>query len=297
MALPVIGKRVLHLFSLTRIVRVSFLAGFLAFGLANAADVNMSFIDGALTGGQEFAGTGYHSILLANYSDQSATFNVARLHTGTSVQEMKAADAAIKSSDNGTDAVAGMKEFMSKADALGGTMVKPNGEVEMFVDLQAGTYLVSAYAESDDDSMNAPAYATFLVTESGARTDAPSAAKTVHLSDFAFDFPATLDSGSNLWKVINTGEQPHIAAFFKLNPGKTVADLEAFLNDETGASGPPPFDTNVTVDIEPLSPGETVYLPLDFDAGDWVAVCFIEDLDNSEISHFMEGMIQEFKVS
>jgi len=88
-----------------------------------------------------------------------------------------------------------------------------------------------------------------------------------------------------------------MAAFFKLLPGKTVADLKAFLSDQTGEAGAPPFDDSDMADAEVLTPGQTVYVPLDFSQGDWVAVCFVQDINNPDVVHFMEGMIEEFTVS
>lgn len=97
-----------------------------------------------------------------------------------------------------------------------------------------------------------------MVTESGSPAAAPEVANVVHFSDFAFDFPTTI---------------------------------------EAGASGPPPFASDVVIDVEALSPGQTVYLPLAFDVGNWVAVCFVQDLDDPAVTHLMEGMIQEFSVT
>lgn len=297
MATPNTENPVRHLFSLLRIARFSLLAGLLALGSAHASDISVSFRDGALTTRQEFAGTGYHSITLVNDSDQLATFSVARLHIGASVADYKTAnDALMAGIDGEGDAVAATKQLMSVADALSGTEVKANSEIDMFVELDARTYVVSAYADGDEGALSPPTYASFTVTESGDPAAAPEVANVVHFSDFAFDFPTTVDAGTNLWEISNNGAQPHIAVFFKLSSGKSMADLETFLNDEGSASGPPPFDTDVMIDVEALSPGQTVYLPLKFDAGDWVAVCFVQDLDNPQLTHFMEGMIQEFSV-
>ncbi len=289
-----------HSFSLRQLARFSFLASVLAFGLAHAAtaDVSVEYMNGALTGPQLFEGTGYHSITLMNNSDQLATFSLARLHAGSSVGDYTAAnDAFTASLDGQGDSVAAVKNLLALADALSGTEVKAHTEITMFADLQQGTYVVSAFADGDEGALSAPTYLPFMVTASGTEAAAPEASYVVHFSDFAFDFPATVDAGSNLWEISNTGEQPHIAVFFKLLPDKTMAELETFLNDETGQAGPPPFDTDVMLDLEALSPGQTVYMPLDMAAGEWVAVCFVQDLENPELSHAMEGMIQEFAVN
>jgi len=292
------GQRI---FSRGVLARVSVLAGLLTFGLAHAAaDVATEYINGELTGPQVFAGEGFHSIALVNSSDQPVAFTLSRLQDGITVGAFVKANDALQQAISGAgnaEVVASEKKFVADADGLGGTTVKAHGETDMYADLETGTYVVSAAPETEDGDSGAPVYLSFMVTESGAKAAAPKVSNAVDLADFSFDFPATMEAGTNLWKITNTGTQPHMAAFFKLLPGKTVADLEAFLSDQTGKAGAPPFDVNDTAEAEVLTPGRTVYLPLDFSQGDWVAVCFVQDIDNPAVAHFMEGMIEEFTVS
>ena len=288
-------------FSRSGLTRVSLLAGMLAFGIAHAAaDVNTEYINGELTGPQVFAGEGYRSIALVNSSDQPVDFTLSRLHddvtVGTYVQANDALQQAISGADN-AEMVAAEKQYIADVDGLSGAIVKAHGETDMYADLETGTYVVAAAPETEGGSTGAPAYLSFIVTESGAKAAAPEVTNSVDLADFSFDFPVEVKAGANLWKISNTGTQPHMAAFFKLLPGKTVADLKAFLSDQTGKAGAPPFDVNDTPEAEVLTPGRTAYLPLDFSQGDWVAVCFVQDIDNPAVAHFMEGMIEEFTVS
>lgn len=281
---------------ITRLAWLPLLTAALASGLAHAAaDVHAEYADGSLRGPQLYAGQGFHSVGLINESADAVTFSVYRLHEDVGLAAFEQTDAALQAALQTADSTAAMKAFMAQADALGGTTVKAHDETDMFVDLEEGTYVVSVSVEGNDASK--PVYTSFMVTEGGDQGAAPEVANAVHLSDFAFDFPATVAAGENLWEVSNTGEQPHIAAFFKLLPGKTTADLEAFLNGATDESTPPPFDTSTDVSIEALTPGATVYLPLDFSAGTWVAVCFVPDMNNPSTAHYMEGMLEEFVVN
>lgn len=281
------------------LARLGLLAGLLAFGVANAADVEATYIDGGLQVPQVFAGTGYHSIGLKNDSDQAVEFTLARLHDGYTVAQYKDADDALQAAiPTGGDAeVAAIKTYMDAAAALGGTVVKPHESVDMLADLESGTYVVTAIPSSEGQASGEPTYMSFEVTESGPAAEAPDVDHVLHFADFSFDVPATLSAGENLWEVSNVGEQPHIATFFKLMPGKTADDVKAFLSGSTDQSGPPPFDPTTEIDIEAVTPGQTVYLPLDFTSGDWVAVCFVTDLDHPDMTHFMEGMIEAFTVS
>ncbi len=268
----------------------------LASGLTHAAaDVRTEYADGSLRGPQVYAGEGFHSVGLINESADAVTFNVYRVHEGVGLAAFEQTDRALQAALQTSDSVPAMRTFMQQADALGGTVVKAHDETDMFVDLEEGTYVVSASVGGNDASK--PVYTSFMVTEGGDQGAAPEVTNAVHLSDFAFDFPATVAAGENLWEVSNTGEQPHIAAFFKLLPGKTTADLEAFLNGATDENTPPPFDTSTDVSVEALTPGATVYLPLDFSAGTWVAVCFVPDMNNPATAHYMEGMLEEFVVN
>lgn len=278
-----------------RLVKFSLLAGLLTFGLASAAaDVSAEFVDGQLVGPQVFAGEGYRTVALVNNGTEDMTFTIARLNDGVAVGDYIAANDALNASIESGDQEAAVKNYLASAVALSGSVVKPHAEYDMVVDLEQGNYVISSHATNSDSPTSN--YLPFEVTDSGSTAAAPEASHTLQLADFSFDFPATMAASDGLWEVTNVGDQPHIAAFFKLTEGKTQADLEAFFNDSTNA-GEPPFDTTTTVDIEALSPGQTVYMPLDLTAGNWVAVCFVQDLNNPTMAHFMEGMIQEFTVN
>lgn len=278
-----------------RLVKFSLLAGLLTFGLASAAaDVSAEFVDGQLVGPQVFAGEGYRTVALVNNGTEDMTFTIARLNDGVAVGDYIAANDALNAAIESGDQEAAVKTYLESAVALSGSVVKPHAEYDMVVDLEQGNYVIASHATNSDSPTSN--YLPFEVTDSGSTAAAPEASHTLQLADFSFDFPATMAASDGLWEVTNVGDQPHIAAFFKLNEGKTQADLEAFFNDSTNA-GEPPFDTTTTVDIEALSPGQTVYMPLDLTAGNWVAVCFVQDLNNPTMAHFMEGMIQEFTVN
>ncbi len=278
-----------------RLVKYSLLAGLLTFGLASAAaDVSAEFADGQLVGPQVFAGEGYRTVALVNNGTEDMTFTIARLNDGVAIGDYIAANDALNAAIASGDQTAAAKAYLEIAVALSGSVVKPHAEYDMVVDLEEGNYVISSHAANSDSA--ASSYLPFEVTASGSPVAAPETSHTLQLADFSFDFPATMTASNDLWKVTNVGDQPHIAAFFKLADGKTQADLEAFFNDTTHTMAPP-FDTTTTVDIEALSPGQTVYMPLDLTAGNWVAVCFVQDLNNPTMSHYMEGMIEEFTVN
>lgn len=261
-----------------------------------ASDLTATFTGDRVDVQQVFAGEGYRSIGLANESAGPITFTLARLRNATVAEYEQTNDALLAAIATKADEGPSITTLMTQAEALGGTSVAAHETAQMFADLEEGTYVVAAAPQTDAQDSR-PWYAAFMVTESGEPVAAPQPANVLDLADFSFDIPATLDPGTRLWEITNVGEQPHLAAFFKLLPGKTAADAEAFFAAEDGAGGPPPFDPTETVEVGALTPGATVYMPLDFSSGQWVAVCFVQDLHDAHVMHFMEGMIEQFTVS
>jgi hypothetical protein len=92
--------------------------------------------------------------------------------------------------------------------------------------------------------------------------------------------------------VTNQGAQDHEAFLIKLNPGATVEEfLGAF---EPGAPpGPPPGQG--FGGFQAVSPGGGGTFTVDFTAGDYALVCFVDD-PNTGAPHFALGMIHEFTI-
>src|SRR5258708_22862399 len=68
---------------------------------------------------------------------------------------------------------------------------------------------------------------------------ARAADDTVHLSDYTFTFSKPLTAGKHVVQVVNDAAQPHEIVLAKLPPGKTIADLAKYV-DEDLMKGPPP---------------------------------------------------------
>jgi hypothetical protein len=58
--------------------------------------------------------------------------------------------------------------------------------------------------------------------------------------------------------------------------------------------GPPPFA--MIAGVAPMSPGNTNYLMLDLQAGNYITLCFVPDMATG-MPHFMMGMIAGFTVA
>ena len=68
------------------------------------------------------------------------------------------------------------------------------------------------------------------------QVSAPKAGIDVVLKDFTFGLPNTIKSGPLIYKVTNEGPQPHEMAMMKLAPGKTIEDVKASLQSQSGGT-------------------------------------------------------------
>lgn len=117
------------------------------------------------------------------------------------------------------------------------------------------------------------------------KADAP-----VNLLDFSFTLPANIKAGQQVWQIVNKGEQIHELALIKLAEGKTMADVAAFMEAPHGV---PPFE--FAGGLQAVDPGETGWLTLDLQPGNYVAMCHVPDPATGH-AHFEMGMVMPFSV-
>jgi hypothetical protein len=168
----------------------------------------------------------------------------------------------------------------------------PGQSKSVVVELEPGRYVLMSLGEGEG-----PRTLKFLeaVAQSGPAPEAPHADQTIRMVDFAFAMPPDISAGAQTWEVVNMGQQIHHMILFKLAPGKTFADLQAFMETEEGA---PPFDETVQLDslAVMMSPGERSFYTLDLPAGEYVATCFVPDHE-SGAPHIALGMLVPFTVA
>jgi hypothetical protein len=90
---------------------------------------------------------------------------------------------------------------------------------------------------------------------------------------------------------VNSGEELHHGIIGRLDEGKTLEDVEKFL--QKGDQGPPPpwFDDS-PIDMTLLTPGETGGIVIDAREGTYVLMCFMPDPKGKP--HVAHGMYQTF---
>jgi hypothetical protein len=115
---------------------------------------------------------------------------------------------------------------------------------------------------------------------------APVADETVTMDDYAFKLSAPLTAGTHTFKVMNSDTQPHELELIRLAPGKTAADMLAWLQAQ---NGPPPRQALGGVAIISPSAG-AAYFTADFTSGNYMLLCFVFDTGDGR-PHFAHGMV------
>jgi uncharacterized cupredoxin-like copper-binding protein len=114
---------------------------------------------------------------------------------------------------------------------------------------------------------------------------------TAIAKDFAFEAPDSVPAGWTTFRMLNESANLHHMVLFRLEGGKTIADMQAALKNP----GPPPAwlievggpnapnpkaESNATIELQP---------------GNYAMLCFIDLPD--KMPHFMKGMVRPLTVT
>lgn len=106
-----------------------------------------------------------------------------------------------------------------------------------------------------------------------------------------------LRAGSNRVRFVNKGEQDHHAVLFPIQPGKAIADVEKFFQQQGRPSGPPPVDFEGGDYVAVIEGDNEQVTDLTLrKPGKYAVVCFLTDRDGKGKPHFAEGMLKEVDV-
>jgi hypothetical protein len=209
------------------------------------------------------------------------------------------------------DAVFGLGQFVG-----GPSSADPGGQAQAILDLAAGQYVALCFVAGADGvpHLAKGMVQAFEVAEATAgAAAAPQAAGTVVMRDMAFELPAQVAAGPQVWEVVNEGPQPHEIALLKLAPGLTAEQALAIFGgppaspdaghemaspESAGAppaaDGPPPF--TAAGGMQALAAGLRGWAVLDLEPGDYLAVCFVPDPASGQ-PHVALGMVASFTVA
>ncbi|HTK48622.1 MAG TPA: hypothetical protein VL328_11670 [Gemmatimonadaceae bacterium] len=163
------------------------------------------------------------------------------------------------------------------------------------LDLAPGTYVLTCLLPLPDGSGTHRMRGMFRALTVGpsprSQIAMPPADVVVHMTDYAFDAPATLEAGRRLVRFENAGKHPHMAIVRRLAPGKTLADEVAWA---TRPAGPEP--SIAAGGATDLAPGRASVNLLDLEPGQYFIVCAATE-GTAPKMHFQVGMFREFTVT
>lgn len=110
--------------------------------------------------------------------------------------------------------------------------------------------------------------------------------------EYAFVMPDEAEAGVVRFDISNTGEELHEYALGRLDAGKTLADVTAYL--ESGQEDPPEWFADVG-GVPLLSPGEELGLTRELEPATYVFLCFLPSPEG--VSHVELGMLKSFELS
>jgi hypothetical protein len=184
-----------------------------------------------------------------------------------------------------------MPDFVSWAG--GPTVIAPGQATTVTMRLRPGTYYWLCFIPSPDDG--APHFAKGMLREvvvEPAEGALPAPSLGVMLTDYDFQFTTEPTAGRHTVRAVNHAPQPHEIVIFRYLPGKTRADVMAWI--EAHMMGEPPV---VPVGgVQALDDGMAANFDIELEPGDYVAICFIPDAAGGA-PHVAHGMIRDFTIA
>lgn len=250
---------------------------------ADIPTIDVDTADFAFHGIPEIMEAGWVNMRFTNSGDEPHHAQFVKLNEGVTPEEL---NVALENPDPSA--------AFALVTLAGGPGAITNGqEMNVALNLEEGTYMALCFIGGEDGvpHMAKGMLHTFEVTAGeGHAHSAPTADLTLDMHDFGFEIPTDLKAGPVSMEVVNSGEQPHELVLIKLQDGKTLADAEAWMQAE---DGPPPGDMAGGVMV--MGGGQTSFVTMDLEAGNYIAICFIPDPASGQ-PHFLMGMIDEFPV-
>lgn len=187
-----------------------------------------------------------------------------------------------------------MPPFLYDAVVLGGPGdIQPGETSQVVLQIPAGDWAV--FPEGDQPPVMITAAQT-----ADSNDNAPTETQSVEMGDFYFSgFSGGVVAGDAMWKITNTGKQPHMLVLAKVPDGTTEQQvMDTFTSEQTGTPVAGSLDPNdaqfLSTGILLLSSGQSMYVPTSLDEGTYMAVCFVED-PATHLPHLMEGMVTVFE--
>jgi hypothetical protein len=175
------------------------------------------------------------------------------------------------------------------------------GPAQAIIDLTPGEWIAWA---GYPDAPQAPVGLS-VTGEAGATPAAgaePAADVTVSMYEYDFTVEGTLTPGSHVFAVTTVGAQPH-EMFMLRAPGPVTEEQIAQVLDMEMTGATPAADADLpnpdefipAASMTPLSMGKTGWIPVTLEAGTYIMLCFVPDIE-SGMPHAYHGMYQVITV-
>ena len=167
------------------------------------------------------------------------------------------------------------------------------GDSQITESLEPGDYAIVCFIPGADQvphAMKGMMKSLTVVPAMGASASLPTADISVTMSDYAWTVTPEITAGKHVIKIENTAAQSHEMFIAALAPGKTAADLVAWVEK---MKGPPP--AKPIGGISGMSKGAVVYVPVDLAPGEYGLFCFLPDAKDGK-PHVAHGMLKQFTV-
>jgi hypothetical protein len=261
--------------------------------------ITLNAVDFAFEGPSE-APAGLITVTMTNNGAESHHAQLVKLNDGVTLDQFQA---ALQSGDEA--AMFPLVTFVGGPGAIG-----PGGVSQVVLRLGAGTYVALCFISGEDGIPHLAKGMVFPFTLTGedAGEPDPTADAEVTLVDYGFEMPASVAAGPQVWKVTNTGAEPHELTVLKLAPGLTVDDFMAMMMASEASpeaememaspaaggemAGPPVTEVG---GMQALGNGLSGWLVLDLEPGEYVAICFVSD--PTGVPHAFLGMVAGFTVA
>lgn len=168
----------------------------------------------------------------------------------------------------------------------------PGQEISAEVDLEPGTYALTCMIPSPD---GVPHIAKGMVNEltvvPGAGARPSEAVIDLELRDYGYVLSQPLTAGTWTLRIHNTAQQPHEVLFVKLEEGRTMHDMAAWVENHTG---PPP---GLPIGgVGGIANGLENRLRITLESGArYALLCFLPDAGDGR-PHVAHGMMQEIEI-
>jgi hypothetical protein len=185
--------------------------------------------------------------------------------------------------------------------AMAGGTAAFGGTAQAIIDLTPGEWV--AWAGFPDAPQ--PPVGLTVTGEAGATPaagDEPAADVTVTMFEYDFAVEGSLTPGPHVFAVTNVGAQPHEMFMLRAPGPVTEEQIAQFLEmDMQGgtpvpdADMPNPDEFIPAASMTPLSMGKTGWIPVTLEAGTYIVLCFVPDIE-SGMPHAYHGMYQVITV-